>query len=233
MPESDSVTQDENYKLKQERDFLFAELASVKDEKREIERKHIETVKRFNRYKSLLRYKISIKKDFNKSLSRAKTALTSIKVKTWLAILTFAFIGIETFILLNQNNIMQKQNELFKIQNEKVEQQNQLIESQRRSSYVFLLGNIMDAVNVELSLRQNKNRSISSHLKGEIIALSNSLTPYKFILEDTIKLNSLSPERGMLLVFLLEADINKSDLNDIFKSATFDNAYISKLSIKF
>jgi len=138
---------------------------------------------------------------------------------------------IPSLILIVQTKLLSNQNELLDIQNERVKQQNLLIEAQRRSSYVFLMGNIMDAVNNELRETSNINRRLSPQLRGQIISLSNSLTPYQFMVGQNLNSRSESPERGMLLVFLLESEISHIDLNAIFLRGDFRFAQAESLNI--
>lgn len=150
---------------------------------------------------------------------------------TRVGILALLLAIVPSAILIIQVLLMRNQNRLLSIQNERIEQQNQLIEAQRRSSYVFLLGNIMDAVNDELKAESNIERKLSPQLIGQIISLSNSLTPYRFMIDSTLSIKSLSPERGMLLVFMLQSKINKDDLNAIFAQGNFNYSYAGSLHI--
>jgi len=132
-------------------------------------------------------------------------------------------------LVMAQVGLLFNQNDLLDIQNIKVHQQNQLIEAQRRSSYVFLMGNIMDAVNRELSEISNTQRKLSPQIKGQLISLSNSLVPYNYMINNKITENALSPERGMLLSFLLESNIYEDDLNYIFERSSFKDSYAENL----
>ncbi len=129
----------------------------------------------------------------------------------------------------NQNALVLKQNDLLDVQNDRVTQQNQLIEAQRRSSYVFMLGNIMEAVNDELNMSYNVNRRLSKQLVGQIIAFTGSLIPYRFMINDTLTKEPLSPEKGLLLSFLLESAICSKDLNSILENVQFNSCYAKDL----
>lgn len=149
---------------------------------------------------------------------------------TRVGMITLMLAVIPSAILIVQTKLLCNQNRLLDIQNERVAQQNQLIEAQRRSSYVFLMGNIMDSVNEEL--KDNTHRSLSPNLIGQIIALSQSLTPYNYMVNSELTKKQLSPERGMLLVFLLESDLAQSDLNKILTTGNFDYAFSENIVIK-
>lgn len=141
-------------------------------------------------------------------------------------------------LMRKQNNLIDKQveyegiqNDLLIIQNERLTQQNQLADAQRRSSFVFMMGNIMDAINEKLNDPFNEDRLIPVELIGQVISLSNSLTPYKFIIDSSLISKPLSPERGMLLIYLLQSELNPDNLNEIIKKATFKSSYIENLNL--
>ena len=117
-------------------------------------------------------------------------------------------------------------------QNDKIEQQNNLIDAQRKSSSIFLLGNIMDAVNNELSNDNNVDRVLSDELIGQIISLSHSVMPYKFLLPDGTTSKILSPERTQLLIFLLESNINPKSIGRILENGVFTHLYIDNYTFR-
>lgn len=211
---------------------LKQERLQFEKERRKLDRDNKKLSKRLLWYKLQSRVRLNLGRALIQLDSDIKSTFKKISAQSWLAILTLVFITIETAILWNQNGIMERQNELFTIQNDKVSQQNLLIESQRKGSLVFLMGNIMDAVNNELREPANINRHISPQLKGQIISLSKSLSPYSQIIEDILYPNPYSPERGMLLVFLLESDINNDDLNDVLGKSDFTSIYLETLAIQ-
>lgn len=119
----------------------------------------------------------------------------------------------------SQNRLVESQNRLFESQNKQIVNQNQLIDAQRRSSLMFLFGNIVSMVNEDL--KYNNERKLSEQTISSIISLSKGLKPYR-LLEDTILSNKpLSPERGQLLLFLISSDINSESLDKIFLKADF------------
>lgn len=101
-------------------------------------------------------------------------------------------------------------------QNSLITTQNSLVEASRKSSYGFQLTNIFDAVD---------NNSYDNGLKARIIGLSHSLKPYKQLKEDgeqgELSDNMYSPERSQLLLFLVNSNISRASLSEIFKSANF------------
>ena len=73
-----------------------------------------------------------------------------------------------------------RSNDLLQTQNQLIKEQTKLIEAERRSSLIFLMGNIMDKVDDELK-NNKKSRELSPQLIGRIAALSHSLKPYYFL----------------------------------------------------
>jgi uncharacterized protein YjbI with pentapeptide repeats len=126
----------------------------------------------------------------------------------------------------NQNTLVQNQNSLIQHQSERLDQQTYLQEADRRSALVFLMGNIFDAVDRELINDNNINRTLSPQLIGRIIALSHSFQPYKFLVGDSLTKSEYSPERGQLLISLVNSKINSLTLDEIYKRANFNNAYL-------
>ena len=102
-----------------------------------------------------------------------------------------------------------KQNKLIEKQNYRVEQQTHLIEASRRSSQMFVMSDVLSDLNKELENPKNIDRKISKTLTGRIISLSSAMKPYKYLENDTLIKRALSPERGQLLITLLESNIIK------------------------
>lgn len=124
-----------------------------------------------------------------------------------------------TILLYNQNQLLQKQNE-------KIDNQILLDEAARRSSLNFLLGNVLDQVNQELSDTTNKKRELSPQLIGRIASLSQSFQPYYFMEDGKMIGRPLSPERGALLLALVNSGIDTLSLDMIFQKTIFSNAHL-------
>jgi len=148
---------------------------------------------------------------------------------TRLGILTLLLALIPICILIIQTLLLDLQNDKLEVQNKKIAVQNQLADGQRRSSYVFLLGNITEKMNTELNGKEN--RELSRELSGQIVALSHSLTPYRFLLEDGKLSDYYSPERTQLLITLIELNLGKETNSYIFERGNFDNLYLSNYTI--
>lgn len=152
-------------------------------------------------------------------------------VITAFQVLLVGFAGLlGTILLYNQNTLLTRQNELLNQQNIRLDQQTYLQEAERRSSLIFLMGNILDAVNQELKedVGVKDLRDISPQLIGRVIALSNSLRPYRYLVGDSLIGRELSPERGYLLLAIVSSEIDKSSLRRIYKAADFSFADLKK-----
>lgn len=132
-------------------------------------------------------------------------------------------------LLKEQNGLVRGQTDLSAKQNKLVEQQNALSEAGRRSSLVLLMSNIEDKIAEELRDSTNKNRLLSSALVGRIVALCNNLKPYRYSVEGDTLSKLLSPERGQMLISLVNAELGKATYDSIFAKANFEYADLQKV----
>jgi uncharacterized protein YjbI with pentapeptide repeats len=134
-----------------------------------------------------------------------------------------------TVLLYNQNKLLIQQNDLMQRQNYRLDQQTYLQEADRRSSLIFLMGNLLDAMDEELKadIGVSGVRDLSPQIVGRFIALSNSLRPYRYMESDTLVQRELSPERGQLLISLINSQIDNRTLSRIFQFADFSYADLS------
>jgi uncharacterized protein YjbI with pentapeptide repeats len=107
-----------------------------------------------------------------------------------------------------------------------LDQQTYLQEADRRSSLIFLMGNLLDAVDRELKndVGQPGVRDLSPQIIGRVVALSKSLRPYRYLESDSLVSRELSPERGQLLVSIVNSQIDKGTLRKIFQFSDFSSA---------
>ena len=145
---------------------------------------------------------------------------------TRLGLVGLALAGIPIWLLFNQNQLINKQNEFIATQTKRLDQQTHLQEAERRSALVFLFSNIMDAVYQELreDVEVKGKRDLTPQLIGRIIALSTRLKPYRYLQGDTLTSESLSPERGQLLVSLVESQLDSITMDQIYQKADFRDA---------
>ena len=109
-------------------------------------------------------------------------------------------------------------------QNKLITVQNNLAEASRRSSLIFLFGNVLDRLSEELKSEGNKERDLSTELVGRIAALAQAFKPYRFIEEGFLIKAPLSPERGQMIVALYNSKLSEQSYFDIFNSTNLSNA---------
>ncbi len=134
-----------------------------------------------------------------------------------------ALINSQNFLFEEQNKLIEKQSDLLIEQNERLKQQNFLQEASRRNSSAILLSNVIDGINNDLESDYQKNsiRDLSPQTIASIIAIANQFKPYKYFENDDLIENPLSPERGQLLIFLYESNLDIATYDIIFGKANF------------
>jgi uncharacterized protein YjbI with pentapeptide repeats len=131
---------------------------------------------------------------------------------------------LQTYILSIQNEKLDYQNRLIANQNHRLDQQIQLEEGNRRSSFIFMMSNIMDKIDEELKTNGPGNRGLSDELIGRIVSLSQALMPYRYLENDQLTEFPLSPERGQLLFALINSLLDRETYDKIFERANFSFA---------
>ncbi len=151
-----------------------------------------------------------------------------------IGLLSLVVVGTPIVFAILQYWLLSNQNKLIEQQNTRIEQQTYLQEASRRGALVFLMGNIFDEVNNELREDYNKDgiRNLSPQLIGRIIALSNSLKPYKFLDGDNLTDKEYSLERGQLLITLVNSEIDTSSLDAIYENADFSYSYLKGVDLE-
>lgn len=141
-----------------------------------------------------------------------------------IALVPLMVMAVQTLILNVQNDKLEAQNQLILNQNKRLDQQINLEEGNRRSSFIFLMSNIMDKVDEELKSHHNNNRKLSDELIGRIVSLSQTLRPYRYLENDKLIAKHLSPERGQLLFSLVNSLLHEETMDKIFAKADFSYA---------
>lgn len=150
----------------------------------------------------------------------------------WLVgIATFLVGLVGTLLLINQNELLNNQNKL-------IERQMSLEEASRRSSLIVLMSNIMDKVDDEIN-RQRKPKDtdetrykLSASLIGQIAALSHAFKPYRYLDGDSLIPKPLSPERGQLLITLVQLPLDTLSFKLIYSSSAFYNADLKEAKLQ-
>lgn len=130
----------------------------------------------------------------------------------------------QTWILNNQNDKLEQQNNLILSQNQLLDQQINLEEGNRRSSFIFLMSNIMDKIDEELKNNKRGSRILSEELIGRIVSLSHAFRPYRYLENNALIEKPLSPERGQLLYALVNSELELKTYDRIFEKANFSYA---------
>ena len=131
------------------------------------------------------------------------------------AILPSILLIFQTYYLSQQNKLITGQSEMFKQQNNRLDQQTYLQEAERRGQTLLLMDNMLKEISDDV--RVNPQNTINDATAGRLISLSKMLKPYKYLENDSLIEQVISPERGYLLVSLLETGIN---LNATSRSRT-------------
>jgi uncharacterized protein YjbI with pentapeptide repeats len=108
--------------------------------------------------------------------------------------------------------------------------QAELVESIRKSNQGFLMGNVLDKIDAELALRPEG--PLSEATIDRVAALSHSLKPYRYFEGDTLSSKELSPERGQLLLALVNMGIDSASWAAIKSKATFAGADLSGANLR-
>ena len=134
-------------------------------------------------------------------------------------------------------------NKLINTQNERISFQNNLIEADRRSSLIFLMSNILDKVDEEIKEQRLKfekepgyhpdsvKYKLSKPLVSRIVALSRAFRPYRMLDNDTLSNELVSPERGQLLIALMENNLDSLTQNTIVRDGDFSNAIVGRIDL--
>ncbi|WP_298423237.1 pentapeptide repeat-containing protein [uncultured Kordia sp.] len=242
-------------KLKQENEALRNELDRIQESKQKSHKQKFWILKKWATFFIGVRLKKSILNaldefDTNKNLSKdtvADLASNIIWRFTRIGIITLLIALLPTILLFQQNQLIKSQNKLFGVQNEKVQLQNDLIKKQnkridqqtflteasRRSSQMFIMGEVLSDINEELESANNEERVLSNALVGRIISLSMAMKPYRYLENDSLIQKPLSPERGQLLISLIESRMDSLlFINRIIKNANFNYAELQSANMK-
>ena len=122
------------------------------------------------------------------------------------AVLPSILLIFQTYYLGKQNTLITGQSEMFKQQNKRLDQQTYLQEAERRGQTLLIMDNMLKEISTDVS-RSSAN-AIDDATAGRLISLSKMLKPYKYLENESLIARVTSPERGYLLVSLLETGIN-------------------------
>ncbi|WP_103072350.1 pentapeptide repeat-containing protein [Aquimarina sediminis] len=143
---------------------------------------------------------------------------------TRIGLFAFLFAVVPSLVLIFQTKLLLNQNEL-------ITSQNNLVEADRRSSLVFVMGDVLADLNEELKYKGSGSRNISKTLEARIISLCMSMKPYRYIDNGVLIDRPISPERGQLLFTLLKSDLGSVSSQDILNSAEFKYTNLRNVNI--
>lgn len=200
----------------------------------------------FHSQDSLIRIQTNLFKEQNNSIL-AQTGL--LKSQDTLTRQQNTFASAQTDLFRKQNSQIEEQTKLVglqtgqidsqinlvRIQNNLSQQEIKLIEAERRSSLIFLMSNVMDKLYEEVeeqrkniedreNIFSEKRYNLSPSLMGRIIGLSRAFKPYHVLENGILSKNVISPERGQIIVTLLNSKINNNSLHYMFARGDFSYA---------
>jgi len=194
-----------------------SESKPIKEKLENLEAKLIE-----QEHRTLASIKNLIDNSSNKKFKRAAwiSILTNL-IFSKNSVIVIGSLGIGTavsiFLAYQANRLVNEQNKLVKVQNSIIEQQSHLQEAERRSSYIFLMSNILD--NLESDLKTES--TISETTQSRLIALSSALKPYKYLDKDSLTDYKISIEKGYLFKTLINLNVPSSLINPILSKSDF------------
>ncbi|MEW7290812.1 pentapeptide repeat-containing protein [Aquimarina sp. 2304DJ70-9] len=144
---------------------------------------------------------------------------------TRIGLFAFMVAVIPASVLIFQTKLLMNQNKL-------ITSQNNLVEADRRSSLVFVMGDVLTDFNEELKYKgTNSARNISKTLEARIISLCMAMKPYRYIENGKLIEKPISPERGQLLFTLLKSDLGSESSQDILNSSDFNYTNLRKVNL--
>ncbi len=143
---------------------------------------------------------------------------------TRIGLFAFMVAGIPAAVLIFQTKLLMNQNKL-------ITSQNNLVEADRRSSLVFVMGDVLADLNEELKYKGSGGRNISRTLEARIIGLCMAMKPYRYIDDGKLIEKPISPERGQLLFTILKSDLGSESSQDILNSADFNYTNLRKVNL--
>lgn len=143
---------------------------------------------------------------------------------TRIGLFAFLFAVIPSLVLIFQTKLLLNQNKL-------ITSQNNLVEADRRSSLVFVMGDVLADLNEELKYKGSSSRNISRTLEARIVGLCMAMKPYRYIEDGVLIDRPISSERGQLLFTLLKSDLGSESSQDILNSAEFKYTNLKKVNL--
>lgn len=202
----------EHQKLEEENKRLKEKLSAIENAKKEKWSKRLILSKKFSGFFLGKKLKSAITDFFNELEQKRSVSKNTVADLLSAMFMRVTRIGayliitslLPTLFLLFQLYYLRSQNELISTQNNRLEQQTYLQEADRRSYMTGVLDGIIKDVTKEGYRNSGKITKVNSN---RLIAISKILKPYKYLENDVLIEKPLSPERGYLLLSLLESNL--------------------------
>ena len=207
--------------LEEENKRLKAELNSIYNQKKEKNSRRLRWTKRLsssflgkNLKSAITNFFTELEEKRSVSKNTVSDLLSAIFMRvTRIGVYLIITSLLPTLFLLFQIYYLRNQNELITIQNTRAREQTYLQEADRRSMMTGVLDDMIKEVTSEGYRNGGKIANANSI---RLIALSKILKPYKYLENDNLT-KLLSPERGYLLLSLLESNL---DLGTVVDNST-------------
>lgn len=131
------------------------------------------------------------------------------------------------FLLWKQQESSQRQK---RFEWKQLQRQGSISAATKSSSLIPLMSNLLNEIRVELD--SGNTKSLSEESIARLADLSASLKPYKYLEGDSVSKRSWSPERGQLLVSLIQLDLDSSSWRDLLNKVSFEGADLGDRNLK-
>ena len=150
-------------------------------------------------------------------------------VTAWLLLTVFAVSAwvVNSAVFYQKNAGLQ-----HKVQGQEdiIAQQWAMLRANSNSGLASLMDNLLDRVDNEL--KDGADPSLSPETIAGLIELSKGYKPYREIQGDSLSEQSMSPERGQLLIALLNRPLDSASLAAIISRATFSGAALENADLR-
>ncbi len=137
---------------------------------------------------------------------------------------------VPTLLIFLQVYYLKNSNQLIRSQNNRLDQQTYLQEASRRSFMIGVLDEIMKDIN-------KKGTTVYKTDFARLNAISKNLKPYRYLDNDHLTNKPSSPERGYLVLSLIESELKlsaklKESHGPILSAIDFDYAELRDINLK-
>jgi uncharacterized protein YjbI with pentapeptide repeats len=116
------------------------------------------------------------------------------------------------------------------LQNQQLSDIRAIVAQAQHSSQVPLLNDLLESV--AQALKDNPTRTLSDALIVRIAETSAAFKPMRYMEQDTLSAQAISPERGQLLQALVLMNLDTASFGKIIRTTTFASADLRKANLK-